>query len=118
MASKLQSRLNEIINTLPKKHASQLLDYAEFLFQRHGEDRTNLSKCDIERPAAESVVRAIQRLTRTYPMLEPSSLLTETSEILSQNMVGGKSVDESIDKLEQLFQNCYTALQASKKNEI
>ena len=118
MAKNLQSRLKEIINALPEKHAKQLLEFAEFLFQRHGEDRTNLAKQDITRPESESVVKAIKRLTRTYPMLEPDSLLTQTSELMSQNIVGGKPAKEVIDKLELLFQERFEDLQDTKKTEV
>ena len=118
MAKSLQSRLKEIINALPEKHARQLLEFGEFLFQRHGEDRTKLAKQDITRPETESVVMAIKRLTQTYPMLEPTSLLTQTSEILSRNMVGGKSANDSIDMLEQLFQERYGELKSETKSDV
>lgn len=117
MAKNLQSRLKEIIDALPEKQARQLLEFGEFLFQRHGEDRTGLARQDITRPETESVVKAIQRLTQTYPMLEPSDMLTQTSELMSQNIVGGKPAKEVIDKLEKLFQDRYEVLQAAKKEK-
>lgn len=116
MAKKIKSRLIEILDSLPTKYAAQLLDFAEFIFQRHGEDRTNLPRQDIDRPESESVVQAIKRLTQTYPMLEPSSLFTETSGLMSESIVGGKSAKEVIDKLESLFQDRYDALKSDSRN--
>lgn len=112
MVKKIKSRLIEILDSLPEKYASQLLDYAEFIFQRHGEDRAGLAKQAIDRPENESVVLAIKRLTKTYPMLEPASLFTETSGLMSESIVGGKPAKEVIDKLELLFQDRYKAVQS------
>jgi hypothetical protein len=119
MAKKTKTRLTEILDSLPEKYASQLLDFAEFIFERHGQDRTILAKQNIDRPESESVVLAIKRLTQTYPMLDPSSLFTETSGLMSESILGGKPANVIIDKLETLFLGRYEALQAeiqSKKN--
>jgi hypothetical protein len=52
-------------------------------------------------------------------MLDPSSLFTETSGLMSESILGGKPANVIIDKLETLFLGRYEALQAeiqSKKN--
>jgi hypothetical protein len=116
MAKKIQSRLTEILEALPEKYANQLLEFAEFIFERHGVDRSKLVKQEIPRPDSESVVQAIKRLTQTYPMLEPSSLFNETSGLMSESVLGGKPAAEVIDKLESLFQDRYQAIQSGLKD--
>jgi hypothetical protein len=55
------------------------------------------------RPAEESVVAAIKRLRRTYPMLDGGSLLNETSALMAAHVLQGRPAAEVIDALEALF---------------
>ena len=86
-----------------------LLRFAEFLAAR---DRSatpaplrepNL----LPRPAKESVVAAIQRLSAGYPMLERGHLLDETSRLMAAHVLHGRPAREVIDELEQLFARHY-----------
>lgn len=61
----------------------------------------------IPRPAEESVVKAIKRLTTTYPMLNPDDLLHQTSDLMSAHIIQGRSAKEVIDELETIFQFAY-----------
>jgi len=97
-------RLLEILERLPAEQVRTLLDYAEFLYARHGETPPS-HPLDIPRPAEESVVLAIRRLRATYPMLEPKNLLGETSELMTQHLLQGRDRVEVIDALEVLFRS-------------
>ncbi len=106
-AKKDEQKLLEWFRRLPKEQANSLLDYAHFLNEQHGANPEALALQDIPRPKDESVVKAIQRLRSTYPMLDPTQLLTETSELMNQHLMQGKEADKVIDDLEELFQSHY-----------
>jgi len=60
----------------------------------------------IPRPENESVIAAIKRLSQTYPMLDKSRLLNETSAIVT-GIVQNRNVAELIDELEHIFARHY-----------
>lgn len=107
MASKTEKRLVEILEMLPGEQAQALLDYAEFLLARYGANKDLPPPVEIPRPEDETVVRAIKRLRATYPMLNPSKLLNETSVLVSQHVMQGRNAVEVIDELEVLFRRHY-----------
>lgn len=101
-------RLREIFEDLPEDAQATLLDFAEFLAGRHPPSREAMGEPeDIPRPARESVVKAIKRLSATYPMLDRSRMLNETSALMSQHIMQGRSAGEVIDDLEALFRREY-----------
>jgi hypothetical protein len=65
----------------------------------------------IERPATETVVGALKRLSRTYPMLDKSQMLSATSDLVAQHILQGTAASEAIDALEQVFREHYRQLQ-------
>ncbi len=65
----------------------------------------------IERPASETVVGALKRLSRTYPMLDKSQMLSATSDLVAQHILQGTAASEAIDALEQVFHEHYRQLQ-------
>lgn len=108
--NKTEKHLLEILERLPPEQAQQLLDYAEFLFARHGVEPAPADPLEIERPADESVVVAIKRLRMTYPMLDPAKLLNETYDLMTQHVMQGRAAIEVIDELEALFRRYYEEL--------
>lgn len=85
-----------------------LLDFAEFLSARRVDNsRTVTEPLSIPRPENESVVSAMKRLTKTYPMLEPKDLFTQASSLMTQHVMRGREAMEIIDELEQLFHEHY-----------
>ncbi len=64
----------------------------------------------IPRPDQESVVQAVKRLARTYPMLNRQKMLNETSALVTQHVVEGRPAAEVIDDLEALFRERYRRL--------
>jgi hypothetical protein len=107
MADRLAERLAAILDELPEDKRDELLQYAEFLHARFGVPAGSADPLDIPRPSEESVVRAIQRLRATYPMLDPAKLLNETSVLMSQHVMQGRDVVTVIDELEILFRTHY-----------
>ena len=63
---------------------------------------------DIPRPENESVVKAIRRLSKTYPMLEKKNLIDGASVLMSAHVLQGRPADQVINELELLFEEHYT----------
>lgn len=103
----IEKRLRDLFGRLPDAQQQALVEYAEFLASRHAVDPTVTEPLDIPRPPEESVVVAIKRLRATYPMLEPSKLLNETYELMTQHVMQGRDRIEVIDELEVLFRRHY-----------
>jgi len=103
-----KTRLSSLLDRLPTAQQAQLLEFAEFLFQRHGiADNVAIEPISIERPETETVVSAMKRLRESYPMLDPEKLLHETSTLMSAHLLQGKPANEVIDALEKIFQDHY-----------
>ncbi len=107
-------RLREIFEALPEAPQATLLDFAEFLAARHPPAHLPMGEPeDIPRPPRESVVKAIKRLSATYPMLDRSTMLNDTSSLMSQHIMQGRSAKEVIDDLEALFHREYEKQRSS-----
>ncbi len=61
----------------------------------------------IPRPATESVVAAMRRLSKTYPMLNKDELLHQASGLMSEHILQGKAAASVVDELETLFADAY-----------
>lgn len=107
MANKTEKRMREILGELPEAQVTALLEYAEFLAARYGGAKEVTAPLDIPRPGNESVVKAIKRLGATYPMLDRSKMLNETSILMTQHVIHGRYAVEVIDELEILFRRHY-----------
>lgn len=59
------------------------------------------------RPAEESVVLAIRRLKRSYPMLDRRCLMGPASALMAQHALQGRAAAEVIDELELVFERHY-----------
>ena len=96
--------LANIYEMLPEQDQKALFDFAEFLQSRAPEKKPEvMSPLDIPRPETESVIAAIKRLNKTYPMIKRASLLHETSNFMMQHVVSGKEAHEVIDEMENMF---------------
>ncbi|WP_320416442.1 Crp/Fnr family transcriptional regulator [Candidatus Vondammii sp. HM_W22] len=69
----------------------------------------------IPRPDEESVVSAIKRLSVSYSMLDRSTLLTETSSLMTAHIMHGRSAMDVIDELETLFISYYEELKKTNR---
>ncbi len=108
-----RKRLLRVFDALPAEARSSLLDFAEFLVAKHPAQReTSLTVVDIPRPQDESVIAAIRRLVRSYPMLDRDSLFSAASSLMTQHLVHGQEAAATIDQIEALFRSRYQALRA------
>jgi hypothetical protein len=103
--------LVKIFEALPDQEQKTLMDFAEFLQSRSPvRESVTLELLDIPRPDNESVVAAVKRLSRTYPMVERFSVFNEISDLMMQHLMQGRAAVEVIDELEQLFERKYRSL--------
>jgi len=108
MSDTLGKRLLTLVRRLPKPQAEQLLEFAEFLAERHAPvEAIPTEPLPIPRPAEESVIKAIKRLSATYPMLNRTKILDETSALVTQHVIKGRAAADVIDELEVLFRRHY-----------
>ena len=115
---KRRQRLLAALEKLDDAAQAQLLDFAEFLAQRHGTgDEPPAEPRDIPRPSEESVIAAVRRLSDTYHMIDKGAMLHETSTLVSAHVMQGRNATEVIDQLEQLFEDRYRALRASRESQ-
>ena len=116
-ADKRGQRLREIAEQLPEAQAQALLEYAEFLLERHGVVAEVASDpLQLPRPDNETVVGAIKRLRANYPMLDTTKLLNETSTLMSDHALRGRDASAVIDELELLFRRHYEQLLATRRD--
>jgi len=109
-------KLVKMFSGLSSGDRETVIAFVEFLQRRSadgaseaGGDSTPNEPLDIPRPATESVVKAIKRLTATYPMVDKSQMLNETSALMTQHLVQGRSAAAVIDDLQTLFRRHFNA---------
>jgi len=103
-------RLLSIFRSLSSARQQALLDYAEFLAGKEGAEVAAAPPAEplpIPRPEQESVVKAIQRLMQTYPMLERNQIFHEASSQMTRHLIHGVPASEAIDELERIFARHY-----------
>ena len=103
-------RLVSIFRGLSESRQQALLEYAEFLAGKEGADIAVAPPSEplpIPRPEKENVVKAIQRLMQTYPMLERNQVFHEASAQMTRHLIHGVAASEAIDELERVFARQY-----------
>lgn len=112
---KQEQRLLQYFKKLDATQRQSLLDYAEYLLQKYPlpEQFEQSDPLSIPRPVQETVIGAIKRLRKTYPMIDASALLNETSSLMAQHLVQGRGTQEVIDELENLFARRFEELSSS-----
>ena len=103
-------RLVSIFRGLSEARQQALLDYAGFLAGKEGAEAATAPPSEplpIPRPEQENVVKAIQRLMQTYPMLERNRLFHEASAQMTRHLVHGVAAEDAIDELERIFARHY-----------
>lgn len=121
-------KLLALYNALNPVDQAALLSFAEFLLQRAPSGQTGLvatpaaasemppavpeDPLDIPRPDNESVIKAVKRLSETYPMLNKKEMLTETSDLVTQHVVMQRDKEEVIAELETVFERRYSEYRA------
>jgi hypothetical protein len=113
-----ERRLLELYRLMGGNERQTLLAFAEFLQQR-GVSAAAPSAVSamqipdpvaIPRPAQESVVAGLKRLSQTYPMLSKTEMLSATSELVARHIMQGTEPGQVIDQLEDIFREHYCKL--------
>lgn len=115
-----ERRLLKLFKGLAPSDRETLLAFAAFLAQRPGSgagEPAPREPLPLPRPATETVVGAIKRLSRTYEMLDRGPLLNETSGLMSAHVLQGRPAAEVIDELEALFARHYQAYRTKQDLE-
>lgn len=117
-----EQQLIRIFRRLDAADRATLYAFGEFLAQRGGavvapppapaaaEPGAIPDPEPIERPASETVVGALKRLSRTYPMLDKSLMLSATSDLVAKHILQGTEAAGAIDALEEIFREHYRQL--------
>nr|WP_242467262.1 Crp/Fnr family transcriptional regulator [Ectothiorhodospira shaposhnikovii] len=106
-----ERRLRGLYRGLSAADRDTLLAFAEFLAGRAAAAPISIPAPEpIPRPEEESVIRAMKRLSATYPMLDKARLLNETSQLMTQHVMQGRAAVEVIDELEAVFARHYQRL--------
>lgn len=114
-------RLMSLFRSLSEPRQQALLDFAEFLAGKDGADLAAAPPAEplqIPRPAQENVVKAIQRLMQTYPMLDRNRIFHEASAQMTRHLVHGVAAVEAIDELERIFARQYQQHLESVKKDV
>jgi hypothetical protein len=109
-ASPEERRLTRLYRSLGDADRHALIAFAEFLARNERPAPTPQplqEPSPLPRPAGETVIAAIRRLSLTYSMLDRGSMLHETSALMSAHVLQGRDASEVIDALEALFERQY-----------
>jgi hypothetical protein len=118
-----EQQLTELFRQLGAADQATLLDFAAFLASRTPVPRVIVKPEPalipepelIERPAGESVVGALKRLSKSYPMLDKTEMLSATSELVATSIMQGNDPVAVIDELEVIFREHYGQLKSGNK---
>jgi hypothetical protein len=104
-------RLVRLFRALNSDDQGTLIAFAEFLAGRtrdQGRDEHAASDPEpIPRPAEETVIGAMKRLSRSYFMLDRTALLNEAASLMAGHVLNGRDAQAVIDELEVLFARHY-----------
>jgi len=113
-----EQQLTEQFQQLDAGDQATLLAFAAFLASR-SPARTVTVKAEpvtipepeiIQRPEKESVVGALKRLAKSYPMLDKTEMLSATSDLVATTIMQGTDPVGVIDELEDIFSTHYEQL--------
>ncbi len=104
----IEKQLHAIFKQLSSADQHAVLAFAEFLQTRQISTPTVVPiACILPRPPEESVIAAIKRLSKSYPMLEKTELFNEVSSLMTEHLLQGQDKKQIIDKLEAVFLRHY-----------
>jgi hypothetical protein len=102
--------LEGLMSQLNHEQQQSIVDYASFLVHQ-----SKISVVDgvyttpdlIDRPTQETVVEAIDRLKRSYSMLDSDDLLNDVAALMGKHILQGLEAPVVIDELQLCFQSYY-----------
>jgi hypothetical protein len=119
-----EQELLRLYRKLAAGERATLLAFAEFLGSRRvagsvtspGKPAKVREPEVTERPEQESVVAGLKRLSRTYPMLDKSEMLSATSDLVATHIMQGTDAAIVIDELEAIFEKHYLQFKSGIKD--
>ena len=116
-ASKQERQLVKIFKSLDSTNKDALLSFAEFLHTRalpennaaHYRGVLPTEPLEIPRPDEETVIKAIKRLSDTYPMVDKQNILHPITDLMTAHMLQGKKAFDVINDLQEVFLKEYEA---------
>ena len=116
-ANKQERKLIKLFKSLDTSNQEAFIAFGEFLQSRassvisaNSEDTVVDEPVDIPRPEDESVIKAIKRLSATYPMVDKENILHPISDLMTSHMISGRAAPDVIDDLQEVFFNEYKSL--------
>lgn len=104
-------KLVALFRQLNEADRQTLLSMAEFLLAQAGPLVPEVEHpLDIPRPEKETVIGAVKRLSKTYPMIDRTILFHDVSTLTTAHIMKGRSAPEVIDELQQLFADCFSRM--------
>ena len=112
MSDDIEQALLKAFRQMTPTARCTLVDFADFLSQRHPVVTTPVSEqpLQVPRPVEESVIAAIRRLARTYPMLDSDNVFSAATTLMTRHVMGQQAAVEEIDELEVMFKARYDDL--------
>lgn len=119
-------------SVLSDEHRSTVMEFVEFLGSKYSnaslseklsaqltevsDNRKKIIEPELTpRPESESVIGAIKRLSKSYPMLNKEKLFDKTSTLMTAHIMQGRDVVEVIDELQLVFEGHYEEYVNEKK---
>ena len=117
-ANKQERQIIKIFKSLSETNKEAFIAFGEFLQTRaeglNSDDQpidvVANEPVEIPRPEEESVIKAIKRLTATYPMVDKETILHPISNLMTSHIIQGRKAPEVIDDLQELFLSKYKSL--------
>ncbi len=115
-ANKQERKLIKLFKSLDDTSRESFLAFGEFLQSRskNASEMTEVisEPVNIPRPEEESVIKAIKRLSATYPMVDKENILHPISDLMTSHMISGRSASEVIDDLQDVFSKEYESIKS------
>lgn len=111
-----EKKLLNVYRKLSDADKQAIEKFAAFLQVNSEEADEPLAEPVLTQPKPnETVVGALKRLSASYPMLDKSIMLNETSSLMTQHVMQGRSKEEVIPELEVVFSQQYLVLKNRKE---
>ena len=113
MSDDIEQALLKAFGRMTPSAQCTLVDFADYLSRRHSVAAPSISQqpLQVPRPVEESVIAAIQRLAKTYPMIDSDNVFSAATTLMTRHVMGQQATVEVIDELEAMFKARYDDLQ-------
>ena len=112
MSDDIEQALLKAFHQMTPTARCTLVDFADYLSRRHPGPAPSVSDqpLKVSRPVEESVISAIRRLAKTYPMLDSDNVFSAATTLITRHVMGQQAATEVIDDLEAMFTARYDDL--------